>query len=67
MVFGLYLFTNQKITHIMAKVKAKKDAAKSLDELFESCLKDAYWAEKEVKKALPKMVENATSSTLKKA
>ena len=51
----------------MAKVKAKKDAAKSLDELFESCLKDAYWAEKEVKKALPKMVENATSSTLKKA
>ena len=27
------------------KVKPKKDAAKSLQDLFEDCLKDALWAE----------------------
>ena len=30
-------------------------------------LKDIYWAEKELKKSLPKMEKNATSPTLKKA
>lgn len=49
------------------KVKAKKDAAKNLDDLFEDCLKDALWAENAVIKALPKMVKNATSKKLKKA
>ena len=49
------------------KVKAKADAAKSLDDLFEDCLKDALWAENAVKDALPKMVKNATSKNLKKA
>lgn len=50
-----------------SKVSAKKDAAKSLDDLFEDTLKDAYWAENAVKDALPKMIKNASSEKLKKA
>lgn len=49
------------------KVQPKKDAAKTLDDLFEDCLKDALWAENALKDALPKMVKNATSKDLKKA
>jgi len=49
------------------KVKPKSDAAKSLDDLFEDSLKDALWAENTVKDALPKMIKNVTSKTLKKA
>ncbi len=49
------------------KVKPKKDAAKSLQDLFEDCLKDALWAENAVKDALPVMVKNATSKKLKSA
>lgn len=53
----------------MAKaiVNPKKDAAKSLEDLFEDCLKDALWAENAVKDALPKMIKNATSKNLKQA
>lgn len=50
-----------------SKVKPKKDAAKSLEDLFEDCLKDELWAENAVKDALPKMVKNATSKNLKSA
>ncbi len=46
---------------------AKKDAAKSLQDLFEDSLKDIYWAEKALTKALPKMQKNATSPKLKEA
>jgi len=49
------------------KVKAKKDAAKSLNDLFEDCLKDALWAENAVKEALPKIIKNASSEHLKQA
>ncbi|WP_462251143.1 YciE/YciF ferroxidase family protein [Ferruginibacter sp.] len=49
------------------KVPAKKDAAKQLEDLFEDSLKDIYWAEKALTKALPKMQKNATSPKLKKA
>ncbi|MCT1530997.1 ferritin-like domain-containing protein [Sphingobacterium daejeonense] len=49
------------------KVKAKSDAAKDLQDLFEDGLKDIYWAEKELVKALPKMEKNATSPKLKAA
>lgn len=49
------------------KVAAKKDAAKSLDDLFEDCLKDALWAENALIEALPKMAKNATSKNLMKA
>jgi len=50
-----------------AKVKAKADAAKDLQDLFEDGLKDVLWAEKALLKALPKMEKNATSEKLKRA
>ena len=50
-----------------AKVKAKADAAKDLNDLFEDGLKDIYWAEKALVKALPKMEKNASSKKLKDA
>lgn len=50
-----------------AKLKAKSDAAKDLKELFLDSLKDIYWAENAITKALPKMIENASTKTLKDA
>ena len=44
--------------------KAKSDAASGLTELFEDGLKDIYWAEKALTKALPLMAKNATSPEL---
>jgi len=49
------------------KTPAKSDAAKELEDLFEDSLKDIYWAEKALVKALPKMQKNATDETLKEA
>ncbi|MCG2792597.1 MAG: ferritin-like domain-containing protein [Weeksellaceae bacterium] len=49
------------------KTPAKKDAAKELKDLFEDSLKDIYWAEKALVKALPKMHKNATDEQLKTA
>ncbi len=49
------------------KLPAKKDAAKGLADLFEDSLKDIFWAEKALTKALPKMQKNATSPELKQA
>ncbi|ASW73537.1 hypothetical protein IQ37_11035 [Chryseobacterium piperi] len=49
------------------KVPAKKNAAKELKDLFEDGLKDIYWAEKALTKALPKMQKNATDKKLKDA
>jgi len=46
------------------KIPAKSDAAAGLRELFEDSLKDIYWAEKALTKALPKMIKNATSEEL---
>lgn len=48
-------------------VKAKASAADGLRELFVDSLKDIYWAEKALTKALPKMAKNATSENLVKA
>ena len=45
-------------------VKAKPSAAEGLRELFVDSLKDIYWAEKALVKALPKMAKNATSENL---
>lgn len=45
-------------------VKAKPDAAKDLRDFFEDGLKDIYWAEKVLTKALAKMAKNATSAKL---
>jgi ferritin-like metal-binding protein YciE len=58
------------------KTAAKKQASKSTEygieesalmKLFEDELKDIYWAEKALTKALPKMIKNATSSELANA
>lgn len=46
------------------KEKAKPSAADGLRELFIDSLKDIYWAEKALTKALPKMAKNATSENL---
>lgn len=46
------------------KVKPKKSAAEGLRDLFVDSLKDIYWAEKALTKALPKMAKNATSKNL---
>ncbi|MBT2619453.1 MULTISPECIES: YciE/YciF ferroxidase family protein [Chryseobacterium] len=57
-----------KVTSVSAKkIPAKKDAAKELKDLFEDGLKDIYWAEKALTKALPKMQKNATDQKLKDA
>ena len=52
---------------VEGKIIVKKDAAKDLQDLFEDGLKDIYWAEKALKKELPKMEKNATSADLKYA
>jgi len=41
--------------------------ASQLMKLFEDSLKDIYWAEKALTKALPKMIKNATSAELVEA
>ncbi|MEO8237619.1 MAG: ferritin-like domain-containing protein [Flavobacterium sp.] len=46
------------------KTTAKSSAAEGLRELFVDSLKDIYWAEKALVKALPKMAKNATSDNL---
>jgi ferritin-like metal-binding protein YciE len=46
------------------QVKAKSSAAEGLREFLVECLKDIYWAEKALTKALPKMSKNATSQEL---
>ncbi|WP_293896324.1 ferritin-like domain-containing protein, partial [Flavobacterium sp.] len=45
-------------------VKRKSSAAEGLRELFVDSLKDIYWAEKALVKALPKMAKNATNENL---
>lgn len=54
-------------TKSTAKIQSKEDAASGLKDLFEESLKDIYWAEKALTKALPKMLKNATSPELKTA
>jgi ferritin-like metal-binding protein YciE len=49
------------------KTKPTSQAAEDLKELFEDELKDIYWAEKALTKALPKMAKNASSEELKAA
>ncbi|MFY1045686.1 DUF892 family protein [Chryseobacterium sp. GP-SGM7] len=59
--------TSTKESKTSSKTPAKKDAAKDLSDLFEDGLKDIYWAEKALAKALPKMHKNATEPKLKTA
>ncbi|OYQ31887.1 hypothetical protein CHU92_15450 [Flavobacterium cyanobacteriorum] len=46
------------------KIKAKQSAAEGLRELYIDSLKDIYWAEKALLKALPKMAKNASTESL---
>jgi ferritin-like metal-binding protein YciE len=59
--------TAKKTTPKSSKAPAKQDAATDLRDFFEDALKDIYWAEKALTKALPKMEKNATHPELKKA
>ncbi|MGV3698257.1 YciE/YciF ferroxidase family protein [Flavobacterium sp.] len=54
----------KKTTTLNGKVKPKKTAAEGLRELFIDELKDIYWAEKALVKALPKMAKNASTTNL---
>jgi ferritin-like metal-binding protein YciE len=47
--------------------KSKSDTSSKFQELFLHELKDIYWAEKHLVKALPKMSKGATSEKLSKA
>lgn len=50
-----------------ATKQSKPDQAQGLRQLFEDELKDIYWAEKELTKAIPKMIKNASDEKLIKA
>jgi ferritin-like metal-binding protein YciE len=47
-----------------SKSNSKNDAATALSELFEEQLKDIYWAEKALVKAIPKMAKKAMNDEL---
>src|SRR6478752_3546759 len=46
------------------KTHENEELASKLGKLFEDELKDIYWAEKALTKAIPKMIDNATSPEL---
>ncbi len=48
-------------------IRANSDAAQGLRGLFEDELKDIFWAEKQLTKAIPKMIKNASAKELKDA
>jgi ferritin-like metal-binding protein YciE len=56
--------TKSSVSKSNGTVKAKSSAAEGLRALFVDSLKDIYWAEKALTKALPKMAKNATSEDL---
>ena len=55
---GTHKLSNGNLT------KAKADAAQGLRDLFIDELKDIYWAEKSLIKAIPKIIKNASSPDL---
>ncbi len=58
---------NQDETQHNNQVKPANDAASDLRSLFIDSLKDIYWAENALVKALPKMANNSTCKTLASA
>ncbi|MRX38973.1 DUF892 family protein [Flavobacterium sp. LC2016-23] len=56
--------TTPKQTVKSGVTKPKSNAASGLTELFEDGLKDIYWAEKALTKAIPLMAKNAASPEL---
>jgi len=61
--------TNSKSKSTGAQKENSNEGMQSsqLMKLFEEELKDIYWAEKALTKAIPKMIKNATSEKLKEA
>ena len=59
--------TSKSTTTSKAGKASSEDAQSMLEELFIDQLKDLYWAEKHLTKALPKMQKAATSEELKQA
>lgn len=55
---------SQKGNQLYGKSSNNSMQSSQLMELFEDQLKDIYWAEKALTKALPKMIKNATSQEL---
>lgn len=55
---------NSKAT---SKKKAIKSSKETLEDIFEDMLKDIYWAEKHLIKAIPKMAKAAYNDELKEA
>jgi len=64
---------NKNLNSTTASQNGKQSKVKSMDapmkssqlkKLFEDELKDLYWAEKAITKAIPKMIKNATSQEL---
>jgi len=49
------------------KTQSSDELATKLGKLMEDQLKDIYWAEKALTKAIPKMIKNATSTELQEA
>ena len=50
-----------------AKIRARPKDIKSLDDLFIHTLQDIYYAEQQITKALPEMIEKASDPQLKQA
>ena len=59
--------TNININMKNNKAPSSEELASKLGKLFEDELKDIYWAEKALTKAIPKMIKNATSAKLVEA
>lgn len=71
-VHNLLIFYSMKTTTKKSPGSKKQASGYSMEEsalmkLFEDELKDIYWAEKALTKALPKMAKNATSEELVEA
>lgn len=56
--------TTSKTSKASATENSSEELTSKLGELFENSLKDIYWAEKALTKALPKMIKNASSQEL---
>jgi ferritin-like metal-binding protein YciE len=56
--------TKKKTTKKQSTKKKETSPSEGLSELFLNELKDIYWAEKELVKAIPKMVKNAEAEEL---
>src|ERR1700760_168365 len=54
-------------SHIVAKERAMPNRKNNLEDLFSETLKDIYFAEKQILRALPRMAKEAKSAELKQA